>query len=141
VVDIPEGFVGRGHGQIPHANPPPPPPRAPVSIEDLLATQNELMRVLVRNEANRGEEHLQHPQQQDRNSSYSDFLSTPPPVFLGARDPLDPDDWLHSIESKFGLLHCIEYQKILYPAAEGSSRGQVGIISRSTANRPPRGVG
>jgi hypothetical protein len=29
----------------------------------LLATQNELMRVLVRNEANHGEERLQHPRQ------------------------------------------------------------------------------
>jgi hypothetical protein len=29
----------------------------------LLTTQNELMRVLVRNEANRGEERLQHHRQ------------------------------------------------------------------------------
>jgi hypothetical protein len=65
--DIPEGSAGRGrgHGQVPPANPlpPPPPPQAPVSIEDLLATQNELMRVLVHNEANRGGECLQHHRQ------------------------------------------------------------------------------
>jgi hypothetical protein len=73
-LDIPEGSDGRGHGcgQVLHANPPPPPPRAPVSIEDLLATQNELMRVLMHNEANRGEERLQHHRQQDMNMSYSD---------------------------------------------------------------------
>jgi hypothetical protein len=61
-LDIPKGSIGRGHsrGQVPHANPPPPPPWAPINIEDLLATQNELMRVLVHNEANRGEECLQH---------------------------------------------------------------------------------
>jgi hypothetical protein len=60
--DIPEGFVDHGcaRGQVPHANPPPPPPQAPVSIDDLLSTQNELMRVLVRTEANHGEERLQH---------------------------------------------------------------------------------
>jgi hypothetical protein len=48
-IDIPKGSTGRGrgHGQAPHANPPPPPPCAPVSIEQLLATQNELMRVLM----------------------------------------------------------------------------------------------
>jgi hypothetical protein len=48
-LDIPDGFVGyeHGRGQAPHVNPHSPPPHAPVSIEDLLATQNELMRVLV----------------------------------------------------------------------------------------------
>jgi hypothetical protein len=56
----PEGSAVHGRGHVPYVNPPPPPPRAPVSIEELLATQNKLMRVLVRNEANRGEEHLQH---------------------------------------------------------------------------------
>jgi hypothetical protein len=59
---IAEGSTGRGHGhgQVPDANPPPPQPYAPIIIEDLLATQNELMRVLVHNEANRGEERLEH---------------------------------------------------------------------------------
>jgi hypothetical protein len=59
LLDIPEGSVGRGHGcgQAPHANPLPPPPHAPVSIEELLATQNELMRVVVQNEAHRGVGH------------------------------------------------------------------------------------
>jgi hypothetical protein len=59
-LDIPEGSAGRGHGrgQAPHANPLPPPPRAHVSIEELLATQNELMRVLVQNEAHHGAGHL-----------------------------------------------------------------------------------
>jgi hypothetical protein len=64
-LDIPEGSTGRGsgHGEAPHDNPPPPPPHAPVSIEQLLATQNELMRVLMQNEAHRGADHLQHHRQ------------------------------------------------------------------------------
>jgi hypothetical protein len=116
VLDNPKGSVGRGrgHGQVLHANQPPPPPRAPISIEELLATQNKLMRVLVLNEANRGEERLQHHRQQDMNTSYSDFLTTHPLDFSRARDPLDVDDWLHTTESKFRLLHCTEYQKTLY---------------------------
>jgi hypothetical protein len=62
VLDILEGSTGRGHGrgQAPHANPLPPPPRAPVSIEELVATQNELMRVLMQNEAHRGAGHPHH---------------------------------------------------------------------------------
>jgi hypothetical protein len=97
----------------------------------------------VRNEAHHKEEHLQHHWQQDRNSSYSDFLATHPLVFSGARDPLDEDDWLRTTESKFGLLHCTKYQKnsVCRPVVEGSSRGLVGIISRSTTSRPPHGMG
>jgi hypothetical protein len=62
--DIPKGSVGRGRGrgQALHANPLPPPPHVPVSIEELLAPQNELMRVLMLNEAHRGAGHLQHYQ-------------------------------------------------------------------------------
>jgi hypothetical protein len=49
VLDVLEGSAGRGRGrgQALHANPLAPPPHAPVRIEELLATQNELMRVLV----------------------------------------------------------------------------------------------
>jgi hypothetical protein len=41
-------------------------------------------------------------------------LVTHPPVFADVTDPLEADSWLHTTESKFGLLHCIEYQKTLY---------------------------
>jgi hypothetical protein len=53
-LDIPEGSVSRGHrrGQAPHDNAlPSPPPRPSVSLEQLLATQNELMTLLMQNEA------------------------------------------------------------------------------------------
>jgi hypothetical protein len=49
-LDIPEGSTehGRGHGQAPRGNPLPlPPPHPPISIEQLLAPQNELMSMLV----------------------------------------------------------------------------------------------
>jgi hypothetical protein len=61
-LDIPKGSAGqrRGRGQAPHDNLAPPPPRAPVSIKQLLATQNELMRVIVQNEACCGADHPQH---------------------------------------------------------------------------------
>jgi hypothetical protein len=39
-------------------------------------------------------------------------------------DPLEVDSWLRTIESKFGLLHCTEYQKTLYTMQQlrGSAR-------------------
>jgi hypothetical protein len=58
------------------------------------------------------------------NTSYSEVLSTHPPLFSGAKDPLKADNWLRTTESKFGLLHCIEYQKTLYAAQR--LRGSVG---------------
>jgi hypothetical protein len=61
---------------------------------------------------------------QERDSSYSDFLATHPSVFANATDPLEADIWLLTIESKFGLLHCTEYQKSLYAAQQ--LRGAAG---------------
>jgi hypothetical protein len=99
-----------------HMNAPlPPPPRALVSLEQLLAAQNDLMRLLMENKAHHGADRLQPPQQ-DRDSSYSDFLVTHPPLFSEAMSPLEADNWQRTNKSKFGLLHCIEYQKTLYAA-------------------------
>jgi hypothetical protein len=43
-------------------------------------------------------------------------LATHPPLFSEEKDPLEADDWLRTTESKFSLLHCMEYQKTLYAA-------------------------
>jgi hypothetical protein len=63
VLDIPEGSTpcGCGHGHPSHGNAPPPPPHPPVSLEQLLATHNELMTLLILNEVRRGAERPQHP--------------------------------------------------------------------------------
>jgi hypothetical protein len=89
-LDRPEGSAGRGRGQIPCGDASTPPPPPPVSLEQLLATQNDLMRRLVENDECRGAER-QQPQQQERDSSYSYFLATHSPVFADATDPLEAD--------------------------------------------------
>jgi hypothetical protein len=55
---------------------------------------------------------------------YSDFLATHPLVFADATNPLVADSWLCTTESKFRLLHYIEYQKTLYAAQQ--LRGAAG---------------
>jgi len=40
----------------------------------------------------------------NREVSYHDFLSTQPPLFTKADEPLDADAWICTIESKFSLL-------------------------------------
>jgi hypothetical protein len=112
ILDIHEGSIGRGRGQVQRGGAPPPPP---VSLEQLLAMQNELMRRLIENDERHGTEH-QQPHHQERDSSYSDFLETHPPVFADATDPLEADSWLCTTEFKFGLLRCTEYQRTLYAA-------------------------
>jgi hypothetical protein len=58
VLDILEGFTPRRHGcgQSPRGNAPPPPSLPPVRLEQLLATQNELMTLLIQNETCHGVE-------------------------------------------------------------------------------------
>jgi hypothetical protein len=51
ILNIPEGSVGRGRGR----GPPPP----PVNLEQLLATENDLMRRLVENNEHHGAERQQ----------------------------------------------------------------------------------
>jgi hypothetical protein len=120
ILDIPEGSVGRGRGQVPCGGAPPPPP---LSLERLLATQNDLMRRLIENDERRGAE-SQQPRHQERDSLYLDFLATHPAVFADATDPLEANSWHRTTKSKFGLLHCTEYQKTLYAAQQ--LRGATG---------------
>jgi hypothetical protein len=56
ILDIPKGSVGRWRGQVTRGN---APPRPPVNLEQLLATQNDLMRRLVENDECRGAERRQ----------------------------------------------------------------------------------
>jgi hypothetical protein len=111
ILDIPMGSVRRGRGQVPCDSAPPPPPLPPVSLVQLVATQNDLMRRLVENDGRRGAER-QQPRHQERDSSYSDFLATHPLVFADATNPLEADSWLRTTESKFGLLHCTDIKRL-----------------------------
>jgi hypothetical protein len=83
-----------------------------VSLEQLLATQNELMRVLTENLAQCEVRPPHH--QPGVETSYTDFLAMHPPTFAEAINQLEVDNWLCIIEFKFGLLHCSEIQKTLF---------------------------
>jgi hypothetical protein len=109
MLDIPEESIKHGRGQVPRGSAPPPPPRSLVSLEQVLATQNNLMRRLVENGERRGAKR-QQPRHKERDSLYSDFLASHLPVFANMTDPLEANSWLCTMESMFGLLHCIEYQ-------------------------------
>jgi hypothetical protein len=56
-LDSLEGSAGHGRGQVPRGG---APPRPPVSLEQLLATHNDLMRRLIENDECHGAERQQH---------------------------------------------------------------------------------
>jgi hypothetical protein len=91
--------------------PPPPPP--PPTLHELMAQQNEILGQLAQCQPppqHYGGDHQRHPAA----ATYQEFLSTQPPLFTRAEDPLDADVWLRVVESKFPLLHgiCSEVAKV-----------------------------
>jgi hypothetical protein len=68
-----------------------------------------------------GHFHQQHrARDEPPSASYQDFLSTQPPLFYKADEPLDADAWLRTIESKFALLSapCSDENKVLFAAQQ-----------------------
>src|SRR6266498_371883 len=47
-------------------------------------------------------------------SKLRDFLSTKPPEFSQAIEPLDADDWLKVVESKLLISQCSDREKVLF---------------------------
>jgi hypothetical protein len=108
---------GRAHldsSQVNGPNPPPPPTLTEVvaSILESRQEQTELLRLLVNNSTH-GENGARNTQGQAL-TTYGEFLATHPPTFAKASEPLEADQWLHAIESKFGLLHCTDHQRTLF---------------------------
>src|SRR5664279_5605337 len=98
---------GRGRGR--HNNGaendlPPPPTMAQVlqSIEDNRLRNEQLLEQLVQNIAHRA----------DQGATLGGFLKSQPPVFSEANEPLEADDWLHTIERKFVALHVPDADRV-----------------------------
>ncbi|WVZ97144.1 hypothetical protein U9M48_042699 [Paspalum notatum var. saurae] len=89
---------GQHSGSEPHANGAPPPPE----LATLVVQQAELIRLLAEERQGRGQ--LQPREPRNRGISYKDFEELRPPVFTKCPEPLDADDWLRTIKSKFTLL-------------------------------------
>jgi hypothetical protein len=94
----------------------PPPPPSPPTLQELMAQQNEILRQLAQRQPPPqhygGGDHQRH----HATATYQEFLSTQPPLFTRAEDPLDADVWLRVVESKFPLLHgaCSEVTKVRF---------------------------
>jgi hypothetical protein len=113
--DVPESSTSR-HGAFRRPMPPPSPPMPPVSLEQLLTSLNAIMLRFV--EIGECQAGRSQQQQQSQESSYFDFLATQPLEFTVMTDPLEANHWLCVTKSKFGLLHCSEFQKTLFVAQQ-----------------------
>jgi hypothetical protein len=95
------------------------PPPAPPNLAEVMARQTELLNQLV--QAQMGQfYHQSRGRDEHPSSNYQDFLSTQPPLFHKADEPLDADAWLRDIESKFVLLSapCSDENKALFAAQQ-----------------------
>jgi hypothetical protein len=93
----PEGF------RLDQASSSQQPPSAPPNLLKIMARQTELLNQLVQAQMNQ----FRHPSRgcdEHPSAGYQDFLSTQPPLFHKADEPLDAEAWLRIIESKFALL-------------------------------------
>jgi hypothetical protein len=70
----------------------------------------EAMRRLV----NRDERHVRQGPEPNQYSSFKDFMDTKPPIFREAKEPLQADEWLSTIEQRFHLLWLTESMKASY---------------------------
>ena len=83
----------------------------------MFAMQTQLLQNLALVVAN-----LQQAQQQHQNapppppqqSGLREFLSTQPPTFSQAVEPLEADDWLRVIESKLQIARSAKNEKVLF---------------------------
>jgi hypothetical protein len=94
-------------------------PPAPPNLAEVMAQQTELLNQLVQAQMNQSH-HTSRGRDEHPSAGYQDFLSTQPPPFHKADEPLDADAWLRTIESKFALLSapCSDANKALFAAQQ-----------------------
>ena len=80
--------------------PPPPPSLAHVlaTMEGNRVRTEQILERLAQNQNN-------NQNRQGQCVSLADFLRVGPPFFSKPKEPLDADDWLHSVQRKFAAHH------------------------------------
>jgi hypothetical protein len=95
------------------------PPPAPRNLAEVMARQMELLNQFVQAQMNQSH-HTTRGRDEHPSAGYQKFLSTQPPLFHKADEPLEADAWLRTIESKFALLSapCSDTNKALFAAQQ-----------------------
>jgi hypothetical protein len=111
--------AGTSRGREDTPNPPPVPPTLAEAITALVNVVADNTRFLREMAGNQFQQHGRRaPPQGLRETSYLDFSETCTPLFVNAEDPLEADEWIRVMEQMFGLIYCIETQKLLFAAQQ-----------------------
>jgi hypothetical protein len=90
-----------------------------VNLEQLIATQNQLMQAVPQTLNNTQPNQQAHQQQAPlplppHQSHLVEFLRTRPTTFSQAKDPMEVEDWLKGVEKKLVIAQCTDHEKILF---------------------------
>jgi hypothetical protein len=109
--------VGTSHGREDTPNPPQVPPTLAEAIAALVNATVDNTHFLREMAGNQFQQHGDRaPPQGLRDTTYSEFSKTRPPLFIKAEEPLEADECIRVMEQKFGLIRCTETQKPLFAA-------------------------
>jgi hypothetical protein len=87
-------------------------------LEELITTQNQLMQAVLQmlNHLQPNQQvHQQQPPPPPQ-SRLGEFLRTRPTTFSQAKDQMEAEDWLKSIEKKLEIAQCNDHEKVLFAA-------------------------
>ena len=101
---------GRGCDAL--INPPAPPP---VTMEQLMGMQAQLMQAMMQRLDNEPARGLPPVQVRDKRG---EFMKGRPPVFTHATDPMEVDDWLRAVEKQLNIAQCNDLEKVLYASGQ-----------------------
>jgi hypothetical protein len=92
-----------------------------VNLEQLIATQNQLMQAMLQTLNNMQPKQQAHQQQappppQPHPSHLAEFLRTHPTTFSQAKDPMEAENWLKGVEKKLMIAQCMDREKVLFAA-------------------------
>jgi hypothetical protein len=87
-------------------------------MEQLLATQNQLMQAVIQTLNQLQPNHQAQQEQQPPPPQYrlEEFLRTHPTTFSQAKDLMEAKDWLKGVEKKLVITQCTDHEKVLFAA-------------------------
>jgi hypothetical protein len=93
----------------------------PINLDQLIATQNNLMQAVLQTLNNMQPNQQPYEQQAPpprppHQSRLPEFLQTRPTTFSQAKDPMEAEDQLKGIEKKLMIAQCTDRKKVLFAA-------------------------
>jgi hypothetical protein len=96
----------------------PPPP--PMTIEQMFLMQTQAVQAIGQTLATIQQVQQQQPPPQPQmqvqmpRDKHVEFMRGHPPVFAHSADPMDAEDWLHTVERGLHTAQCNDREKVLY---------------------------